>query len=258
MHFGSQLYQLKLPVNPRQNRFFYPIYGQIQIGGRIRFCHFTRLFQPIDPQFRLLDFGCGNGNYGFVIASEYPQSRIDSYDSDQSKFPRLRDLKGTPDNLYFLSREAFSSLPAWSYDFILCIDVLEHIEDDAGTLKHLVGLLKPEGILFIHLPKNHLKRKSVLKNTFHEKHEDHVRDEYTESKIRDLLGGIRSLKLLKLVFTFGFWGELAWEIDNLLIRHCPKIRYLLFPVLHIMAWIDARGNNRWGNGFFMVIQKITD
>lgn len=256
MRFGSQLFQLKLPVNPRQNRFFYPIYGQIQIGGRIRFCHFTRLFRPVDQQFRLLDFGCGNGNYGFVIASKNPQSRIDSYDSDQSKFPLLRDLKGKPDNLCFLSREAFSSLPPRSYDYILCIDVLEHIQDDAGTLKHLTGLLKPEGIIFIHLPKNHLKRRAVLRNTSWEKHEDHVRDEYTESEIRDLFGEICSLKLIKLVYSFGLWGELAWEIDNRLIRHSPKVRYLLFPILYIMAWIDSRSRNRWGNGFFLTAGKV--
>lgn len=256
MLFGSQLYQLNLPVNPRQNRFFYTIYGQMQIGGRIRFCHLTRLFRPMVKQFRLLDFGCGNGNYGFVLASKNPQSRIESYDTDQSKIPRIRDLKCKPDNLYFLSREDYSTIPARSYDYILCIDVLEHIEDDAGTLKHLAGLLKPGGILFIHLPKNHKKRRSVLKDTFHEEHEDHLRDEYTESESRDLFRGIRSLQLQKLVYTFGFWGELAWEIDNLLIRRSPKIRYLLFPILYIMAWIDARGSNRWGNGFFLIAGKV--
>ena len=256
MRFGSQLYQLKLPVNPRQNRFFYPIYGQIQIGGRIRFCHFTRLFRPIDKQFRLLDFGCGNGNYGFVVASEHPQSRIDSYDSDQRKFPLLRKLKGKPNNLFFLSWEDYSTLPEQSYDFILCIDVLEHIKDDVGTLKYLTGLLKPGGILFIHLPKNHLKRKGVLQDVSREEHDDHVRDEYTESEIRDLFEGISSLKLLNLVYTFGFWGELAWEIDNILIRHSPKIRYLLFPILYSMAWLDSRSKNPWGNGFFLIGQKV--
>lgn len=255
MLFGSQLFQLNLPVNPRQNRYFYPIYGQMQIGGRIRFLHFARLFQPSTGKFRLLDFGCGNGNYGFALAAKNPRARIDSYDSDQSKFPLLRDLRGKPDNLYFFSRDDFFPLPLRSYDYILCIDVLEHIEDDVGTLRHLTDLLKPGGLLFIHLPKNHRKRRSVLKNTLYEKHADHLRDEYTESEIRDLFKEISSLKLIKLVYTFGFWGELAWEIDNLLIRHCPKVRYLLFPILYIMAWIDARGSNQWGNGFFLIARK---
>ncbi len=255
MIYGSQLFRLNLPVNPRQNRFFYPIYGQMQIGGRIRFLHFTRLFQPNTGKFRLLDFGCGNGNYGFVIAAKNPRARIDSYDSDQSKFPLLRQLKSKPDNLHFLSRKEFSLLPPRSYDYILCIDVLEHIEDDVGTLQHLTDLLKPGGVLFIHLPKNHRKRRSVLKNTVHEKHADHLRDEYTESEIRDLFGEIDSLNLQKLLYTFGFWGELAWEIDNLLVRHCSRLRYLLFPAVWVMAWIDSRMDNRWGNGFFMIACK---
>ena len=258
MRFGSQLYRLGIPVNPRQNRYSYPIFGQIQIGGRIRFSHFRRLFRPPPGRpFRLLDFGCGNGNYGFVLADKYPASRIDSYDADRSKFGLLRKLKNKPPNLFFLSGDDFDDLEPSSYDHILSIDVLEHIEDDAGTLKELARLLKLGGRLFIHVPRNHRKWRTLLKNIRREKHDGHLRDEYREKEIRGLVKKIETLRIRKLVYTFGFRGELAWEIDRKLIRCCPKLRYPLFPLLLLLARLDARGKNSWGNGFFIIAKKIS-
>jgi SAM-dependent methyltransferase len=44
------------------------------------------------------------------------------------------------------------SLRGRAFDTIVCMNVLEHIEDDRGTLKTLLSLLKPQGRLILVVP----------------------------------------------------------------------------------------------------------
>ncbi|MDW8262976.1 MAG: class I SAM-dependent methyltransferase, partial [Phycisphaerales bacterium] len=45
------------------------------------------------------------------------------------------------------------SIPARSLDVIALMDVLEHLPDPLGTIRHCVKLLKPDGILLIQTPR---------------------------------------------------------------------------------------------------------
>lgn len=94
---------------------------------------------------RILDIGCAGGvafddfsRYGEVYGIEPDAQLVDST-------PRWRHRI---EHAMF-GPETRAEQP---FDVILMLDVLEHIEDDAGTLAHLFSLLKPGGYAILTVP----------------------------------------------------------------------------------------------------------
>jgi len=98
---------------------------------------------------RILELGAGTGHnlamlsrFGVVEASELD--------------PVARELAG--ERLGRPVVEAalpdLSMFPAGAYDLIALLDVLEHVPDDKGSLKAILGLLKPGGALLVTVPIN--------------------------------------------------------------------------------------------------------
>jgi len=96
---------------------------------------------------RVLDYGCGVGNMGVVLA-------------------RFGDVWGVDADAESLAAGSFShyrgvtraaavgevSAPPGGFDVVTCLDVLEHVEDDAGAVDGLAELLGPGGVLVVSVP----------------------------------------------------------------------------------------------------------
>jgi SAM-dependent methyltransferase len=101
----------------------------------------------LGPDARILEVGCGTGgnlemlsHFGAVTGLE-PDEESREYASDQTGVPVVG---GTlPDGL-----------PAFQgpFDLIAALDVIEHLDDDAGSLAALRKLLKPDGFLLTTVP----------------------------------------------------------------------------------------------------------
>jgi SAM-dependent methyltransferase len=101
---------------------------------------------------RVLEVGSGIGNMSQFFAE---RDKVVLTDTEAAYRERLRErfrdrpgvsvtelsLPGVPPDLAGLQ-----------FDTIICLNVLEHIEDDAGTLKSLHGLLEPGGRLVLLVP----------------------------------------------------------------------------------------------------------
>jgi hypothetical protein len=57
------------------------------------------------------------------------------------------------------------------------------------------------------------------------------------------------LKIENCSYTLGWFGSLAWEIDQLLIVYLRKVRYVTFPILYLLILVDVHRKNKNGNGF---------
>ena len=102
---------------------------------------------PNVPYQRILDFGCGSGVLLPFLGSI--ASNVIALDIDLIPFERMKAHIDFPPNLEVHDTRSFplDKLPASSFDIITALDVLEHVDDLSGTLKHLLRLLKPGGRL---------------------------------------------------------------------------------------------------------------
>lgn len=98
------------------------------------------------PGAKCFDFGCAIGSALDVLADEGWKT----YGCDVSK--QLTALADR--NRHQIHVGELETLPAeWGdFDFILTIEVLEHLRDPVGALRRLVSLLKPGGILLTETP----------------------------------------------------------------------------------------------------------
>ncbi len=93
---------------------------------------------------KVLEIGCFNG----FFVSELHRSGADAYGIELNEKAievgeELFNLKGK----LFHSLENLDHLP--SFDDVICIDVLEHIDDPIQFIRQFSGILKPNGRIFI-------------------------------------------------------------------------------------------------------------
>lgn len=95
----------------------------------------------------VLDYGCGVGSFLKTCTSQGLVPFGVEFDGEAALFAAQNA------NCEAMSVEAFSKLTKTpSFDAIHMGDVLEHLPDPAATLTHLLGFLKPGGVLFIEGP----------------------------------------------------------------------------------------------------------
>jgi 2-polyprenyl-3-methyl-5-hydroxy-6-metoxy-1,4-benzoquinol methylase len=104
---------------------------------------------------RILDVGCGAGNFGAFLkesgfASEVVGLEIDHQAASEA-MTKLDEVFCVDLNQTTIN-EIFSSSYVKSFDYIICADVLEHLIDPWIVLKDLVGLLGPGGKVVASMP----------------------------------------------------------------------------------------------------------
>jgi 2-polyprenyl-3-methyl-5-hydroxy-6-metoxy-1,4-benzoquinol methylase len=107
-----------------------------------------------NPSPRVLDFGCGNGDYGLEFIENSPSAKIDFYDIniDCLNYLKRRILIRETQNI--IPKDSCKiitegSLPTENeqYDIIFALDVLEHIKNPEKTASKLKSLLKRNGVI---------------------------------------------------------------------------------------------------------------
>jgi SAM-dependent methyltransferase len=113
--------------------------------------HFTDLVGPqLSAEDRVLDFGCGPG--AFLSATSPFCASIVGADISRGFIDASRDLikRRDIDNASVV-HVGGNGLPfaSESFDTVLCIDVLHHLEVTSAALEEIRRVLKPGGVLYI-------------------------------------------------------------------------------------------------------------
>lgn len=100
---------------------------------------------------RVLEIGAGIGN---LTTNLVPRTAYYASDINQHYLERLKTLQPTRPYLQVGHTDATAgaSYPPELFDTVVCLNVVEHIEDDAGTLTNIRKTLQPKGRAIILVP----------------------------------------------------------------------------------------------------------
>jgi 2-polyprenyl-3-methyl-5-hydroxy-6-metoxy-1,4-benzoquinol methylase len=96
---------------------------------------------------RVLDYGCGWGQFALVAKSQLPFSQVFCTDiSDEALLPQWRSVQTQ-------IRFAEFAQDRNRFDIVFLNNVLEHVNDPLGVLRLIRSKLNPDGRIFIDTPK---------------------------------------------------------------------------------------------------------
>jgi glycosyltransferase involved in cell wall biosynthesis/phospholipid N-methyltransferase len=159
---------------------------------------------------RVLEIGSGTGN---LTRQLVPRDRYVASDINPLYLSTLGSL--TSDRPYLdvqltdvTRRETFPKAGA-DFDTVICLNVLEHVEDDVGSLQNIRSVLRPGGHAIVLVP-----RGPGLLGTL-----DEVlghRRRYTEASLREVAG--KAGFDVREIQTFNRIGTPAWWLNGKLLR----------------------------------------
>ncbi len=232
---------------------FTPFYPQ-HIGTYIRRLYFWKYIKklPVEEFKEVLDAGCGGGECAIKLAQRFPWIKIMAIDLKTQNF-----ASNHPSNVFFRKGDLLKLEDKAVYDFIYCIDVLEHIPNNLKVIQNFYQALKNGGYLYIHIPYDVGKRYIFPDKFFEEfnkwsKHK-HIGKQYTLSEMTFNLQKI-GFKIINAEYTFGFLGELAWELDRVTDKH-SLLKVFLMPLLKVLGQSSVKVKHKSGN-VLVLAQKL--
>lgn len=223
------------------SKFLGPIDLHYHFRTKPLFRFFARL--PESQPIRIFEYGCGPGANLINLKAFLPHMEGVGLDISQLSIDvaTRASARAGCQGLRFSCSESLEGVSESEelFDYILLIDVLEHLDHPEDVVTQLGAMLKPGGQLLISVPTPRYPR--VLGREFHEA-VGHVRDGFTLEDLSSVIGP--SYERMETSYNTGLLASFACF---LFYRVVPKIRsrkVVIFGTLglHVFRLLD------WVNG----------
>lgn len=254
--------------SPFLRKVFYDLLDLLLLRAWHVHHHLKKIFAsfPPDQPVKVLDAGSGFGQYSYNIMKNKPYWNLTGIEikkeqvNDCNRF--FSDAGITNANFVLADLTRFKEPD--TYDLILSVDVMEHIEEDEKVFSNFHKTLKDQGQLVISTPSdqggsdvNHDHDTSFI--------EEHVRDGYGKDEITQKLINAGFYKV-KVNYTYGFWGHLSWLLSMkypILMLAQSKLFFLILPIYYLIVYpfcfifnlLDVYRPNKTGTGLLVIAQK---
>lgn len=214
----------------------------------------------------VLDAGFGFGQYSYFISRKVPHAKILGIDVKEEQVKDCSDFFNSLNkrNVRFEKGDLVSFTEPSFFDMILCVDVMEHIEEDEQVFRNFYASLKPEGILFISTPSD------LGGSDVHDIEEEsfigeHVRDGYSTADISKKLKNAGFNKI-DFKYSYGKYGSISWRLSmkypiqllnnsKVYILILPFYYLIVFPLSLILNKLDVILPNSSGTGLIVKAMK---
>ncbi|TVQ86399.1 MAG: class I SAM-dependent methyltransferase [Bacteroidetes bacterium] len=215
---------------------------------------------------KILDAGSGFGQYSWYIARKKPGWEITGVEikedqvADCNRFFKKAGIR----NVHFKIENLTSYINSQAYNYILSVDVMEHIEEDVKVFKNFYQSLKHGGKLIISTPSD--KGGSGVEHEHDESFiEEHVRDGYSKEDITRKLSEAGFDKV-EVKYTYGRPGKISWRLSMkypILLLGKSKLFFILLPLYYlviypfcfILNFMDVKSNHSSGTGLLVTATK---
>lgn len=168
-----------------------------------------QVLSQVDGSGPVLDVGCGPGLIANYLACHQARA-IHGIDIGAVSVAAAK-AAGDPTHTTFLVYDgAHVPYPENTFDAVLCIEVIEHVQDDNGLISEIVRVLRPGGVLLLSTPD------AAVEDLNSKEH--HVRH-YTATQLIDLIerSGLQIQQLAHRYHPIGAF------MDGVLMRFGPKV-----------------------------------
>lgn len=161
----------------------------------------------------VLEVGCGIGTFTRRIVNAPGVTRVVSIDISEAAVARCRAAVTSP---ILDLRTADVRDVEGRFDLVVCMNVLEHIEDDRGALGHMLGLVAPGGTLFLLVPSHQWLYSSFDRESGHWRR-------YNKRGMRRLLAAAAAGTPVDICqFYFNTIGALGYGAVYKVLRKAPR------------------------------------
>jgi len=221
----------------------------------------------VPPTASVLDAGMGFGQYTWWMAKRFRGWTITAADIKSEQVDDCNSFfskTGISDRVRAVETDLASLGSSHKYDLVLCVDVMEHIEEDRKVFSNFFNVLNPGGILIVSTPSDrggsevHGEGDASFIG-------EHVRNGYPINEINDKLHEA-GFSQVNASYTYGKPGSIAWKISMkypVTLVSVSKLFLLLLPFYYIVAMpfclilnlLDVKISHREGTGLLVIALK---
>jgi 2-polyprenyl-3-methyl-5-hydroxy-6-metoxy-1,4-benzoquinol methylase len=200
---------------------------------------------------RVIEIGCGIGNFTRML---HDREVVIAIDAEPECVERLSERLWNQANLQAMALDLmhpqFADLARFHPDSCVCLNVLEHIEDDCEALRRMASILVPGGVIVLLVPAF-----PSLHGPIDERLGHHRR--YTRASLLALTkaAGLR-LQKARYMNTAGFFGW--WVNAHVLKRESQseaQIEVFDRFVVPLMSRVESWTRPPFGQSLFAVLRK---
>ena len=221
----------------------------------------------LNPPEQIFDAGSGFGQYSYFMTKKFPKANLLGVDvkNDQIEDCNYFFDKAGKANCKFEIADLTKIDYKDKFDFILSVDVMEHIEDNLGVFKRFYNALRRNGNLLINTPSN------LGGSDAHSEEDDsfigeHVRLGYSKEDICTKLE-TAGFTIERFEYTYGKWGNRDWRLAikyPMLLLNKSQIFFIILPFYYLFTiwwallfmWLDLNEIDKTsGTGVIVIGRK---
>ena len=200
---------------------------------------------------RVIEVGCGIGNFTGTLLD---RDMVVAMDIDPRCAERLTERYPSPRNLHVVTGDpchyAFLELARFHPDSCVCLNVLEHIEDDSAAIAGMASVLMPGGVIVLLLPAFPSLFGPIDRNLGH--HRRYTR--HSISRLAAVAGlHVRKAHYMNVCGFFGWWAN-----SRIFRREAQSERQIEFfdrYVVPLQSRIEDLAPPPFGQSLFVVLEK---
>jgi 2-polyprenyl-3-methyl-5-hydroxy-6-metoxy-1,4-benzoquinol methylase len=214
----------------------------------------------------ILDAGAGFGQYSFWMQRRFKKCSILAVDVKEEQVADCNTFfkKIGAENVRFEVADLTTFKKENTFDLVLCVDVMEHIEQDVLVLKNFCTSLKQGGMLLISTPSD--KGGSDVHEELGESFiGEHVRNGYNVDEMKNKLKEAGFSKS-EIKYSYGVPGKISWRLSMkypILLTGVSKIFLLILPFYYavvypfafILNYFDVNMHHKEGTGLIVKAWK---
>lgn len=253
----------KMRQRPKLSKIINSVFGYTAMGAYGRQLIFKKLlnYVPMDKVRTIMDLGCGQGEFSFMLADAHKDAVIDAVDLDTHA---INKIQKTIDHFRIENLRAYN-VPIEKvekkdyYDLIFSVDVFEHIKVENMPFNECYRKLKKGGYLIIKMPNK--VHQTILPNSWFEEFNEWQEDEHI-GQVYDLPDLTKrfedeGFKIVTSFYSDGIIARAGWEFNYIMMKGGSIMHLISLPISKGLMKIDKLFRHKKKGNYIQVVgQKL--